>query len=241
MTAEELHFDASGFSGQVRLFPLPNLVLFPHVLQPLHIFENRYRELLEESLATDRLIAMAVLAPGWENDYEGRPPLESTACLGRIVTHQRLEDGRYNLLLAGLRRIRIVREAPPLKSFREATVELVDDRYDASSAAERPRLQRSLMAQFRRVLPNMPEVHKQLEELLCTDVSLGMLTDLVAYALSISTTAKAALLAEPNVDRRCAELLRLLAETAETSAALPASKDAVGRSSDRWPPDFSRN
>ncbi len=241
MAAEELHFDESTFSGQVRLFPLPNLVLFPHVLQPLHIFENRYREMLEEALATDRLIAMAVLAPGWENDYEGRPPLEPTACLGRIVTHQRLEDGRYNLLLAGLRRVRILREAPPLKSFREATVEIVADRYDASSAAERPRLQRSLMERFRRVLPNMPEVHKQLEELLCTDVSLGMLTDLVAYALSVPTTAKAALLAEPNVDRRCAELLRLLAETADAAAAPPASNDAVGRSPDRWPPDFSRN
>jgi len=241
MAAEELHFDASEFSGQVRLFPLPNLVMFPHVLQPLHIFENRYRQMLEEALTTDRLIAMAVLAPGWENDYEGRPPLESTACLGRIVTHQRLEDGRYNLLLAGLRRLRIVRELPPLKSFREATVEIVEDGYDATSAAERPRLQRSLMTQFRRVLPNMPEVYKQLEELLCTDVSLGMLTDLVAYALSIPTCAKAKLLAESNVDRRCEELLRLLAENGAAAAAREQPKPEAIRSSDKWPPDFSRN
>ena len=69
--------------GVARLFPLPNLVLFPHVLQPLHIFEPRYCDLLEAALADDRLIAMAVLAPGWEKDYEGRPPVHPIACLGR--------------------------------------------------------------------------------------------------------------------------------------------------------------
>ena len=79
---DDLSFAPQEFSGKVRLFPLPNLVLFPHVMQPLHIFEPRYRFLLEDALATDRLIAMALLAPGWENDYEGRPPLYPMACLG---------------------------------------------------------------------------------------------------------------------------------------------------------------
>ncbi len=68
---EDLRFDEANFSGVARLFPLPNLVMFPHVLQPLHVYEPRYRALLEEALDDDRLIAMAVLAPGWENDYEG--------------------------------------------------------------------------------------------------------------------------------------------------------------------------
>jgi Lon protease-like protein len=73
--SEDLYSQPENFSGKARLFPLPNLVLFPHVLQPLHVFEPRYRQLLEEALADDRLIAMAVLAPGWESDYEGRPAL----------------------------------------------------------------------------------------------------------------------------------------------------------------------
>ena len=81
-TFEDLSFSFEGFSGRVRLFPLPNLVLFPHVMQPLHIFEPRYRHLLEDALADDRLITMAALKPGWETDYEGRPPLYPVACLG---------------------------------------------------------------------------------------------------------------------------------------------------------------
>src|ERR1700690_4479579 len=100
------------FSGKVRLFPLPNLVLFPHVMQPLHIFERRYRDLLEDALAGDRLIAMAMLAPGWEANYEGRPPLCPMACLGQVATHIRLAYGTYNVLWLGVQRVRLVRELP---------------------------------------------------------------------------------------------------------------------------------
>ena len=109
--ATELSFDASTFSGVVRLFPLPNLVLYPHVMQPLHVFEDRYREMLEDALATDQLIAMAVLRPGWETDYDSRPPISEFACLGKVVAHHRLEDGRYNLLLLGVQRVRIRQRA----------------------------------------------------------------------------------------------------------------------------------
>src|SRR3990172_9342939 len=90
------------FGGKARLFPLPNLTMFPHVVQPLHIFEPRYREMVEESLATDRLIAMVLLREGWEDDYEGNPPVHAIACLGQILADQRLDDGRYNILLRGL-------------------------------------------------------------------------------------------------------------------------------------------
>ncbi len=104
---DDLSFSFEEFAGRVRLFPLPNLVLFPHVMQPLHVFERRYRELLEDALAGDRLIAMAALAPGWERNYEGRPALYPMACLGRITAHHRLADGTYNVLLLGLRRVKL--------------------------------------------------------------------------------------------------------------------------------------
>ena len=110
---DSLSFSFEDFAGKVRVFPLPNLVLFPHVMQPLHIFEPRYRELLEDALAGDRLIAMALLAPGWQKTYDGRPPLYPMACLGRITTHHQLESGAYNVLLLGLRRVRLVEELPP--------------------------------------------------------------------------------------------------------------------------------
>ena len=107
--APELQFDVNTFCGVARLFPLPNLVLYPHVMQPLHIFEDRYREMVEDALAGDQLIAMALLEPGWESEYDSRPPVAPLACLGKIVAHHRLDDGRYNLLLLGVERVRIVR------------------------------------------------------------------------------------------------------------------------------------
>src|SRR5262245_55213880 len=96
-------FSPDDFSGQVRLFPLPNLVLFPHVIQPLHIFEPRYVDMLHAALEDDRLIAMNLLEPGWEGDYEGRPPIAPVACLARILTWQALPERRYNVLVFGLR------------------------------------------------------------------------------------------------------------------------------------------
>src|SRR3954471_13772532 len=127
--AEELLFDETRFSGVARLFPLPDLVMFPHVMQPLHIFEPRYRELLNDALDSDGLIAMSVLAAGWEEDYDGRPEVLPHVCLGKVVTHQRLADGRYNIMLLGSRRARIIRELTPERSFRQAEIELIEDIY----------------------------------------------------------------------------------------------------------------
>src|SRR5580658_8985720 len=96
------------FSGTARLFPLPNLVFFPHALQPLHIFESRYRQMTADALAGDRLISLVLLQPGWEKHYEQKPALYPVACLGRIVAEETLDDGRYNLLLRGIGRVRIL-------------------------------------------------------------------------------------------------------------------------------------
>ncbi len=82
------------FTGVARLFPLPNLVLFPHVMQPLHIFEPRYRQMTADALTSDRLIAVVLLRPGWEAEYPGRPPINPVACLGKIVAEQRLHNER---------------------------------------------------------------------------------------------------------------------------------------------------
>src|SRR5688500_7483895 len=107
----------------VRLFPLPNLVMFPHVVQPLHIFEPRYCDLLEDALADNRQLAIVLLQPGWERDYEGRPAVAPVACLGKVVAHERLPTGRHNILLRGLKRIAIRRELPANRPFRLAEVD----------------------------------------------------------------------------------------------------------------------
>src|ERR1700759_4372768 len=85
----------------VALFPLPNVVLFPRAILPLHIFEERYKAMVADSLQSDRQIAMALLRPGWEKNYYARPTLDPVVCVGTIVNHERLRDGRYNLLLQG--------------------------------------------------------------------------------------------------------------------------------------------
>src|SRR5215212_4535411 len=217
--ATELEFDAATFNGVVRLFPLPNLVLYPHVMQPLHIFEDRYREMLEDALAGDQLIAMAVLEPGWEDDYESRPAVVEYACLGKVVAHHRLEDGRYNLLLMGVQRVRIVKELEPLRSFRKARVELLEDCYDFETSAERKKMHERLLAAFRKHLPCACQLPEQLENMLSDQLPLGLLTDLAAYALPLEGDVKQHLLAE---------VKKLAAAAAEP----------VGRS---FPPAFSEN
>src|SRR6185295_15115312 len=94
----------------IPLFPLPNVVLFPNVCLPLHIFEPRYREMTEEALAGDRMIGMVLLRPGWERNYEGRPPVFSVGCSGVITHYNKLDDGRYNIVLRGIERFSIVDE-----------------------------------------------------------------------------------------------------------------------------------
>src|SRR5687768_2370471 len=68
----------------VPLFPLPNVVLFPRAVLPLHIFEERYKTMAADALAGDRLVAMALLRPGWEKSYYGRPAIEPVVCVGTI-------------------------------------------------------------------------------------------------------------------------------------------------------------
>ena len=230
--ATELEFDAAAFSGVARLFPLPNLVLYPHVMQPLHVFEDRYREMVEDALAGDKLIAMAVLEPGWEDDYDSRPPVSQHACLGKIVAHHRLDDGRYNLLLLGVQRVRIVHELDPLRSFRQASVELIDDCYDFDSSAERKRMQEKLLSAFRKHLPCACQLPEQLEEMLSSQLPLGLLTDLAAYALPLENDVKQALLAECSVRAR-AEILLAQVEELVTAASTAETHP--------FPPSFSDN
>ena len=222
------------FLGKVRLFPLPNLVLFPHVMQPLRIFEPRYKDLLEDALAGDGLIGMAALAPGWERDYEGRPAIYPIACLGRITAHCRLPDGTYNVLLLGLRRIRLLAELPTSRRFREAQAELCNDVLPARSSAKRKAVRRQLRDAVLHVLPALSDAQEQLDQLLGNDMPLGVLTDVMGYILDIGTAHKLSLLGEVNVLRRAELLLQHLSETLTAAAAI---QDAALC----FPPEFSMN
>ncbi len=113
-------------SDLLPLFPLPNVVLFPGVFLPLHIFEPRYRAMVADALATDRLIGMVLLRPGWEHEYEGRPPVFGVGCSGLITHCERLDDGRYNIVLRGLDRFRLLDEDHSRDYRRALTQPLVE-------------------------------------------------------------------------------------------------------------------
>jgi uncharacterized protein len=94
----------------IPIFPLPNVVLFPNVFLPLHIFEPRYRAMTNDALQGDRIIGMTLLQPGYQADYEGRPRVYPIGCAGVITHSEPLPDGRYNIVLRGIEKFRIDRE-----------------------------------------------------------------------------------------------------------------------------------
>lgn len=137
------------------IFPLPTVVLFPNVFLPLHIFEPRYRQMVSDALAGDRIIGMVLLRPGYEDDYDGAPPLYTTGCSGLITHVENLEDGNYNLVLRGLEKFTIQSEALPAvgRLYRSAVITPIDDSMRAGDRDElrheRARLQQLLMPLFK--------------------------------------------------------------------------------------------
>jgi Lon protease-like protein len=133
------------------LFPLSNVVLFPGVQTPLHIFEPRYRQMTQEALAAEQQIGMVAVPPEHGPEMAGDPGLYPVGCAGLIAQSQRLPDGRYNLLLAGTRRFRILGEEPRAGSrlYRVARVELLDDPFPIDEQPRVARLRERIVALVR--------------------------------------------------------------------------------------------
>ncbi len=112
--------------GFIPIFPLPNVVLFPEVPLPLHIFEPRYCAMVRDALAGTGLIGMVLLRGDWQDDYHGAPDTYRTGCVGRIVETTPLPDGKFNIVLAGVREFTIVSEQRE-RAYRQATVQWRDD------------------------------------------------------------------------------------------------------------------
>jgi ATP-dependent Lon protease len=219
------------FDGTVRLFPLPNFVLFPRVAQPLHIFEPRYRQLMADALDSDRLITMALLQPDWEQGDQKRPPIHEVVCIGRVLNEQRQEDGRYNFLLHGLARARIVNEHDSETPYRMATVELIED--VPAVEVEAVQLRSDMAEAASPFFGGHPGATEQFRRLIDSPITLGGLCDVFAFALPVDLEGKQRLLAEPDVVTRARLLLTLLED-----APRPAGQPSPTR---RWPPGFSVN
>ena len=116
-----------GALTELPIFPLPNCVLLPGGLLPLHVFEPRYRELTRDCLATHQLMGVARLRPGFEQTYYGRPPVFERLGVGRIICSEELPDGRFALLLRGVARVEIARELPVERAYRLVEAQLLRD------------------------------------------------------------------------------------------------------------------
>lgn len=217
------------FSGRAPLFPLPNLVLFPNVSVPLHIFEPRYRQMTADALAGERLIAMALqLDSGSEF---AKPSIDPMVGLGRIIAHERLDDGRYILVLRGLSRARVIQEDDIELPYRVGQLELCSDQAPPSPDFDRRERADQITSLFCQLFPGV-EFQRVVEQAMSADLPLGTVCDIVASALPISPDLAQLFLNEVNSDLRSQMLWQLLKqmEPARAKAALKP-----------FPPGFSSN
>lgn len=193
---------------RLPIFPLPRATLFPGVIVPLHLFEPRYRALAEHCVAGDRLLALAALEPGFEEDYHGRPPVHPVMGLGRIVAEQQLPDGRWNIALQGLCRVELLEERPAERPFREVRARRLDERERRSDRAAAERL-RALVLQ---ILMYVPAANAELGRFIGGAARPGQLADVVSGVFVEDPEARQRLLAELDVAARIALLEEALAD-----------------------------
>jgi Lon protease-like protein len=197
---------------EIPLFPLPNVVLFPTALLPLHIFEPRYRAMVADALENERMIGMVMLQPGWEPDYEGTPKVYRVGCAGFITHAERLPGGRYNIMLRGLEKFRILDERfarDGAERYRLARVE---------SIGEAPRTNGPAADHARRRLESViaKRLHRNADNPIAKDISDEDLINAIAQHLE--PLEKQALLECNGTLDRCQTLVELLEMKTLTSA-----------------------
>ncbi|MGH7450176.1 MAG: LON peptidase substrate-binding domain-containing protein [bacterium] len=185
---------------KIPIFPLPNVVFFPKVFLPLHIFEERYKCLIHDALCRDQKIGMILLQEGWERDYFGAPPVHQIGCVGKIEAHEKLPQGRFNILLRGLSRFKIadfVQEDP----YRIARVRLLDDDPLLLETDQQMHEREAFLNQFLRYLNEVLGIELE-EHKLDRTASLESVVNQVAAVLDIPIVQKQQLLEMSGVAKR---------------------------------------
>ncbi|OGQ81953.1 MAG: hypothetical protein A3F90_13100 [Deltaproteobacteria bacterium RIFCSPLOWO2_12_FULL_60_19] len=191
----------------IPVFPLPNVVFFPKMQLPLHIFEQRYRQMVRDALEKERLIGMALLRGDWEKDYYQNPDIYAVGCLGSIAGVTPLPDGRFNILLHGVREYEIQEHILEQTPYRRARVVLreemaaLEPSYFESLKTEVAELARETVGE------RAPELIKALD-----DASLDGETwlNLFCASLDVSTLERQSLLEAKSLPERAARLLQVL-------------------------------
>ena len=184
---------------RLSIFPLTGAILFPGLQMPLHIFEPRYRALVSDALARDRRIAM--IQP--QRPVEGAP-LYQIGCVGKIGEVEALDDGRFNLILDGESRFRVLRELDVTTPFRQVEGELLEERdEDFLSSVERAGFEREArrFADAQGYSVDWNSVTR------LDDVSL---IDGVSQIAPFDPAAKQALLEADSISERCELLIQLM-------------------------------
>jgi uncharacterized protein len=190
------------------VFPLPNVVLFPKTLLPLHIFEPRYRLMTAEALAGQKTLCVALLKPGWETDYEGSPEVYPVGCVGRIVQHRQLPDGRYQLVLHGEEKV-LIEGFERLVPYRIGRLRPVID--DAEWARSPGVVEESaaLLELFRRA-SRIPGAAVDLSQIFSPHMSPEAILNSVAMHLDVVPETKQHLLEIESVGARYRTVLQIL-------------------------------
>jgi len=194
---------------QLAIFPLPSVVLLPHGLLPLHIFEPRYRAMTKEALDRKLPIAMAMPIEG-ELDERGRPKIRGVAGVGKIVRHEPLPDGRSNVLLLGLGRVRIERELEVETPFRQVQATLTRSRVEDVSRLDS--LLMSVRALAMAIRTVEPKVATELERMMDPAMGKEVVVDRIASVFLPNPSQRQTLLEEPVVEKRLAIVVDRLAQ-----------------------------
>ena len=195
---------------RIPLFPLPSTVAFPCVPLPLHIFEPRYQVMVNEALAGPRVIGMTLLKPGWEKDYEGRPPIYPIGCAGIISQVERLADGRFNLNLLGQRVFEIQREETG-KPYRIGVVAYRDDAKDLPAADTLKPFRRRVIRLVNAMARAAGRSHEGIvEEHAAEKIPDAEFVNYLCHMLALQPLEKQALLEAEGVEARYRKLIDLL-------------------------------
>ena len=189
----------------VPIFPLPTVVFFPETYLPLHIFEPRYKEMIQEASENGQCIGMALLKEGWEDQYEEAPPTYSIGCVGRIISSHALSDGRYNIVLQGLCRC-TYQEQTVMTIYRQARI-----------TPHGPEMSVSLTLEVRRHLEKTAQEYltsKKAHEL-CDILSSSTLTDSIlvhnlSAGLDLTPLEKQFLLESDDLPQQARRLIDLI-------------------------------
>ena len=192
--------DGDAAARVVPLFPLPNLFLFPGTVMPLHIFEPRYRQMMEDSLDGPGRLVIGTVLEGHTDELMDSPPVHEIAGLGEIARHERLPDGRFVIMLVGLARVRI-QEVPSERLYRQVEAAPLTEIpvRDEDQDELRSRLVEAVLART-------PDLRANADKL-PGDMPIGHLADLLLLRMQLPQSAMQRLYSELDVAERAKHAL----------------------------------